>query len=374
MKHGTDDSAHVLVVSLDPADASSTLFFGHLADRLGGALRIVKFGIYDVGEALATASAVILVRGLFEFGNLIECARRLGVPCYYFLDDNFMVLREEPGGLSFYGPYTDDRVRDALRHFSGVLLPGSLIEYFREHRLHDRLMEYPPIAGPALDGHERSAGSPLTIAFFGGQHRRAPLVRWVYPAVCRLGENRKVRLIMPGTQVTVAPSAGVEVVNPPYDPSYTSALKQMARYGVDILVHPSSATANNPYKNPHVLINAHALGAAPIFSAAPPYDSVARDGVAIVAEDDDEHWYRALLALADDPKLRRQMLGRIAVYCEERFSGRVNADVIKSILRSHAVPSARTRIGRRLAATACLAAGSIGRTARRIRRRLTAIR
>ena len=59
--------------------------------------------------------------GLFSFGSLSGCAGLLKVPRYYFLDDNLMLLREEP---EVYGPYwsqyTDDGIRDALKGFAGV--------------------------------------------------------------------------------------------------------------------------------------------------------------------------------------------------------------------------------------------------------------
>ena len=252
------DSGYLLVVALAPYDASCTLFFTHLADRLP--LRIVQYPVDDIAGPLGGASAVILVRGLFEFGNLIACAKRLGVPRYYFVDDNFMLIRQEVGTYgSAYEKYTNGRVRTVLRDISGVLLATpSLMKYFADQRLHNHLMLYPPVAGAALTLPVRDDDHPLTVAFFGGIHRRDPFVRFVYPAVCRLARDRKVTLIAAGLEGgSLAPTAGVEIIYPRYDPSYAAALQLVARHGVDILVHPSSATANNIYKNPHVLINAN---------------------------------------------------------------------------------------------------------------------
>ena len=108
-----------LVASLQKRDAMCELFFTHLAARLP--LRIAQYGRDDLAGPLGGASVLFVIRGLFEFGNLVTCARRLDVPCYYFLDDNFMLIREEPG-QGLYVRYTNDAVRSALRDYDGVFL------------------------------------------------------------------------------------------------------------------------------------------------------------------------------------------------------------------------------------------------------------
>ena len=92
-------SGYVLAVSLEPLDATTTLFFGHLGDGVAGALRVVRYGHPDLAAQLAGASAVVLVRALFEMEQVEWTCRVLGVPLYYFVDDNFMVLREQSGSV-----------------------------------------------------------------------------------------------------------------------------------------------------------------------------------------------------------------------------------------------------------------------------------
>ena len=362
---------YVSVISLAPFDTTCTLFFTHLADRLPGALRISQFHVDDVAASLAGASAMILVRGLFEFENLIGCTKLLSVPRYYFLDDNFMLIREEPG--PYEAPcegYTNDRVRRVLRDFSGVLLATpALMDYFAAHRLHHHLVYYPPMTGERLTATAGQNGRPLTIAFFGGQHLRDPFVRYVYPAVQQLGRETPVRLLAAGIDAGSLPSGdGLDVVCPPYERSYADALRAVATYGVDILVHPSAATANNLYKNEHVLINARMLGAAPIFSNAPPYSSVAGEGVALLCEDRVDDWYDALRRLAADAVLRRELLERVGVYCDRHFGGSPNADAIHAIRDAHPAPGALSHTTRRIVGTSCLACGRLGA---RVARRLT---
>jgi hypothetical protein len=362
------EGGYILAVSLAPHDATCTLFFEHLTGR--APLRIVSFPSNHLAAACAGASAVIAVRGLFEFGNLFATVRRLGIPLYYFVDDNFMLIREEP---DIYGTlcqdYALDRVKAALDGFSGVLLATpALIDYFKTHRLSDRPTLYPPVAGPPLDAVPDRSGRPLTIAFFGGSHRREPFLRYVYPAIRRLAMDRDVALVAAGIEPDLVQETGrLKVVRVPYNPSYADALQQVAAHGVDILVHPSGVTRNNVFKNPHVLINARALVAAPIFSNVAPYDAVAADRVAVLCENTEDAWFDALSRVAADDALRADLQARLATYCARQFGGQVNLDVLRRIQDAHEMPSASVRMARLIAGGALL---GLGRARRMVARRL----
>jgi hypothetical protein len=350
---------YVLVVSLLKQDAMCALFFAHLQQR--APIRIVQFGRDPLAGALSGASALIVIRGLFEFGNLIECAGRLGIPRYYFLDDNFMLIREEVERYgSSYDLYTNDRVRDTLSGFEGVLLAApSLIDYFRDHHLHPALSFYPPVAGPVVAAPP-AAGQPLTIAFFGGAHRREPFLRLVYPALCRLAAERPIRLLAAGIDdAAMTRTAGVDIVHIPYNPSYDDALRAVASHAPDILVHPSDGTANNIFKNPHVLINARAIGATPVFSDAPPYQDVEVSGVALTAIDTADSWYAALSTLAGDATRRQDINRRLSAYCDTHFGGDRNLAIVNNILAAHRPPAWPVAAARLAVAAPWLIAGRV---------------
>jgi len=366
-RQGAQDG-DILVVSLAPHDATCALFFQNLIGR--APLRIVPYPSNHLAAACAAARAVIVVRGLFEFGNLLPTVRRLGIPMYYFVDDNFMLIREES---DIYGTlcqdYSLERVKDALRGFTGVLLATpALLDYFAEHRLSDRLTLYPPVAGCAEDAVADRRGRPLTIAFFGGAHRRDPFLRYVDPAIRRLAADHDVTLIAAGIESGLVQEGDrLNVVRVPYNPSYSDALREVAAYGVDILVHPSGVTKNNAFKNPHVLINARALAAVPIFSNVAPYDAVAADRVAVLCENTEDAWFEALRQVAVDTALREDVRRRLDDYCERHFGGRVNIDVLQRIRQAHEAPGAGVRLARFVAGSACL---GLDRAHRMIARRL----
>jgi len=345
---------YLLVVTKRRDDVFGALFFEGLPAELRRQIRVREFGHDGLVADLAGASAVVVMRhGLFSFGALSAAAGRAGIPRYYFLDDNLLLLHHEP---EVYGPYwaayTDENVRRALRGFEGVLLASnSLVEYFAEHQLHDRLIEYPPIAWPVLRpsvdwtiGPDR----PCRIAFFGGEHRRALFVDLVLPAARRLASDRPIELVLVGIDRGAIPASsnGMRIVHLRYDVRYGAALDALARHDVDVLAHPTPPSRNNPYRNANVLINARSIGAVALLSRMPPYDTLGDPPPALLVDNNVGSWTAALRQLSSDAALRRDLYARADAYCRREFNGAVNADVMRRLLRTHASPGPADRAAR----------------------------
>lgn len=359
----------VLVVSLEPLDASTTLFFRHLEWLMPGAIRVVQYGRDDIAGALGAAAAVVLVRGLFEFSDVARCARVLRIPLFYFIDDNFMALRDH-GGISaeFVTRYTESAVRAALRGFAGVLFATpALLSYFAERRLHENLRLFPPVS--AGRGAPRPDRTGATVAFFGGRHLHHQLVAIIVPALRRLGRQRPVRLVAVGLPEPIAASEGFVVTHRAYDVSYARGLHALQGEGVDVLVHPvATGVTNNAYKNPHALISARTLDAIPVVSNAPPYDTLGAEGVALICEDTEEGWYQALAQATTDPSLRTTVAARLEAFCADHYSGSQNQAIVNAMLLSLQPRSWAHIRWRSAIAHGCLAMSMARRAAGRLTR------
>jgi hypothetical protein len=348
---------YILVVAKWRDDVFAALFFDGLPSELRRHIRIAEFGREPLTAALAGARAVIVMRhGLFSFGHLSRSAGWASVPRYYFLDDNYMLLQEEP---ELYGPYwsaySDDRVRRALKGFHGVLLGSAALRgYFEGRALHPRLIDYPPIVWPILrertHGWTREPGEPFRIAFFGGEHRRDLFTTLVYPAAQRLAASHLVELVLVGIDPGSLPSrdgnANLRIVHLPYELRYGAALDMLARHNIDVLAHPTPPSRNNPYKNANVLINARTVGAVGVLSNLPPYDTLPTPPPALLCENDPQSWYDALARLIRDPQLCADTFDRADRFCQTEFSGRPNAEVIARMLAAHPAPDSVTRTTR----------------------------
>jgi hypothetical protein len=346
---------YILVVAKQRDDVFCALFFDALPADLRRHIRILEFGHDALASALAGAAAVIVMRhGLFSFGGLAAAAGRAGVPRYYFLDDNLLLLQHEP---EVYGPYwsgyTDANVSRALRGFEAVMLASQpLTQYFEERQLHPRLIEYPPIAWPILRardaGWRRDRNEPFRIAFFGGEHRRDLFVTLVYPAARRLADDQAVELVLFGIDSGSLPSdrSALRIVHLPYDVRYGAALDTLARRRIDVLAHPTPPSRNNPYRNANVLINARSIGSVALLSNLPPYDHLGSPPPAIVCDNSVDRWTEALRRLSSDSVLCAETFRHADQYCRRQFSGAANADAIRQILAAHEAPRFATRAAR----------------------------
>ena len=184
----------------------------------------------------------------------------------------------------------------------------------------------------------------------------------------RLARDRPVTLVAVGIPGRIEASEGMRIVQLPYDVSYSRGVAALAAEGVDMLVHPvATGLANNAYKNPHALITAHTLSAVALVSNAPPYDGLADAGIALLCHESADSWYEALARAAGDEPLTGAMRARLARYCEERFDGRVNLEVLDEIGRDHPSPVRHTAWVRSGVARALLFRSQVGRVAARVR-------
>jgi Glycosyl transferase family 2 len=180
---------YVLVV-IASHDASVSLYFEGLLHGLQRRVRLVNANLMhnQLEEEIIGASAIIFCRALFDFVWWIECARKLRVPHYYFLDDNLSELAKLPQYQSEYAHYNVKELSDILLSFEGVLCStAKLADYFTEHKIHDRVRVLPPAMIPialfdneALDANVQGE---VTILFFGGGHRAGALNEFVLPAI-----------------------------------------------------------------------------------------------------------------------------------------------------------------------------------------------
>jgi hypothetical protein len=358
---------YLLAVSLEPLEASTTLFFGHLAERSPDSVRVIRYGHPEMAAAVAGATAIVLVRGLFECAPLIWCARLLNIPLYYFVDDNFIVLREQPGAWSpFIARYSADNVRQRLRVFQGVMLStAALLEYFEAERLHERLMLFPPIEWRQVLAAAPPDHGGARIAFFGGRHLHDVLQRYVVPALHRLAAEQPVTLIAAGVDEPIAPAPGLTIVPQPYDQSYARGVRRLAEAGARVLVHPSvPELRNNQYKSPHAVITARAMGAVPVVSDRPPYDDPRLAGAALLSADTVDAWYAALTQ-ALQPQRRHMIQQRLAAYCTSHAAGAVNQQVAAEVLARHDSSSRRSPVVGRMLIRACLTAARVARAGAR---------
>jgi hypothetical protein len=269
-----------------------------------------------------------------------EIARQLGIPHYYYLDDNFLVLNKENPELAVF---TIENVRKELTPFRGVLAASqALADFLSENKIHPKVHYLPPVMPPNqwMDYSilpEKPAGV-TRIGFMGGSHRHKEFMEFVFPAIRRLAKDRAVELVIGGDdKIDNNNYPEIKIYHFPFNTSYRLALGRMQSANIDILVHAGSDTRNNPYKTHNTLLNAWALKALPILANQPPYEDIENLGLGLLCNSTDE-WYENLYKGVSDPTLVSQIQEFLHRYVIENFSGLKNLEVLNSITQEYPVP------------------------------------
>lgn len=321
-------------------DASVTLAFEHILNAQKN-IRFVTPFFFDSQEIIK-ASALIISRHLFspEMYHWVTMAKKVNVPLYYYLDDNFMLLSKEIPELK---RYTIEHIKKEIAAFRGVLVTSqALADFFVKNEIHPKVHVFPPIIPPKvwMDNSkipEKSKGS-TRIGFMGGLHRHKIFTDIVLPAITRLAKDHRIELVIGGDlDVPLNRRPNLGVFQFPYDTSYRLALGRMQSANIDILVHAGSLTGNNPYKTHNVLLNAWALDAFPILANQPPYEDVEKLGLGLLCNNTDE-WFENIQRAILDPVLVRSAHDNLNCFVAENYSGKQNLEILKLISQECPAP------------------------------------
>ena len=274
---------------------------------------------------LVFADAVVMVRGL-EMVGIDQLSKLLDIPCYYFTDDNFREIlvdgADEPGIREVVAKTT----KKGLEGFAGILVTTpALRDYFVRNKLHTNVIQIPAVWKESL---KKNMGErAFTVGFMGGPFRTKELKKCVLPALYKLAERRRIRLILPCTIDTeddvLALSKGKLEIIPFFRTSnYEYSLNSYNEIGVDIFVHCGGNLRNNIYKTKNALINAVTLGAPLIVSDIEPYCDTAdgSEGAYLIVRNTPEAWQEGLARLMESKSLRERLLRKARVFCEHIYN------------------------------------------------------
>ncbi|CAB3732774.1 hypothetical protein LMG22037_05738 [Paraburkholderia phenoliruptrix] len=367
-----DAEGHLLIVNVQ-YDASTALYFDMLPPPLAQRLRVVSHKANTSIEALAGATAVIIVRAVRSCQAWIDNARLLGIPVYYFLDDNMPLLAETGEALMVGEDFRPAALREDLKQFDGVLLSSpSLIEYFRHHQLHSRLLHFPVACATQDQIRRRFEALPrpaqtdeLVFAFMGGLHRSKAVWDLILPALAQIAsEGQRIHFITPGmksdSKLLDGLPASIRVTLLPWDPGYIFALRRFASLSPQYLLLAPSRTPNNSYKTLHPLLTAHLVDAVAVLPAIDPYLGVDDNSTALIVEEPFERdsWYRVLRRIVDRQVDVESLKQRNGDFCANEFSGQDNVAVLREVIASSGgMPSWPLQI-RRLRALATMREGN----------------
>ncbi len=339
---------HILVVNLH-YDASTFLCFEMLPPEIAKRVRVITYNTWFGVEEIARASCVIFVRHVNAFRPWIDAAKTLGVPMYFYMDDNLPLMVQLGETTVLHEDYRIPKFREDMKLFKGVLLTSPhLVTYFRENLFHDNPIYFPvsfhdqsPLA---VDFYEDKRPGEVTVVFAGGAHRSAGLWEVVVPALKKLAaEGASIHLVGPKSDDLLYDDdlknlpENMRITGLPFEIGYLFAMRRFARYRPDFVVHAPSSTKNNTYKTLHPLVSAVMMDAVAVLPDGEPYDAVKQTGNAIIVDDAAKplSWYQAFKSLVSGQHDFEAVKARNRIFCAEHFSGKENVRVLTQILREN---------------------------------------
>jgi|GEM_PF-1449976 len=332
-------------------NASSTLNWGRLPYSENYVLYYSCIYYFDYTNWLL-ADAIVIERDLSaSVDQILYWAKKMEIPCYYYIDDNFTVLAKD-----YEKTYLRDNMKQlahgtsqaSLSRFRGIFCSTvALQEYFREQKFHYEISLMEPIYAPEHVQQYHPLGECVNLAFFGSFIRGEVLIETVYPALERISKERELCLYCPDETFQGLIEALCEK-NPdlkaqlnrtkkqeeaeelrvgnrlmlrrfPRTLSLELALKRFMGKEIQIQIHCGPVIENDRYKTANALLNAVCLGAVLVATDDLPYSAIPGDGpTCLLAENTEEAWEIALRK-ALSPQLHRTLYQNAHEYCRKEF-------------------------------------------------------
>lgn len=337
--NGKKPKKRVLIVGF--IDATYYLSFDNIKDS--AIFKITGFAPdYAVINDAIMADAIIFIRNTplaIKLSEKIKSSMKKPPEMFLYLDDNFIELAKDKTLSRKVAKECEELAnclnRASCKRYSGIIVPSiDLRDYFIEKNIHDNVIYIPPVTVEQDIHSITDVGDTVNIAFMGGSFREQTFVDIVYPAIKRLSEEKKVRIICTNTLAEAIKdnyndSDNIELVSFEWNNCYPQFIRNVAAKNVNILIHTGAKMKNNRFKTKNALMNAVKLGAVLIASDVPPYTDT--DAIITVKPKTDD-WYDAIRKYAFEKNARLKQYERQCSYIRAEHSKQKAEDLFTSIL------------------------------------------
>ena len=316
-------------------DATVSLYFDGLPPDLQSCLRFLRPGeAKHEGQWLLEADLVIIVRG-FEHAverGVTQLLKKAGIPYVWFVDDDFIALREEESSFDYY---SRRNVEAFLRGAAGTVTTSeALVAMLGE--FHHTVILWPCVLDEQLSGGQSMMTSnSLRLGCFGGAFRHDSLVHQVLPAIGVVrGHSGSMLFVTPEVKSNCE-MPQIRVV--PFVENFARFVVHWHSLGIQAVVHPYGKTRNIGNKSMASVLVSRYIGAVPIVADEPAYARLT-DAVGVLKASEEHETWLGCLTRAADPEEAGVLFSRLEVWCKEEFAP-AKARQPFEMLRRLAVPS-----------------------------------
>lgn len=309
----------VLVASYD---ASFELAFLHLRESFPAFF--IRYGSIETPiQELAQADAVVFVRNMVAFTNHQEVCEKFGIPCYLYIDDNFIELAKENKQDNVLQLFRFGLEEGRASRYAGVFVSTkNLQSYFNKNGINRNLYCLEPCVGRIIRTTSQIEQNTAVFAYMGGPARDMTFVQTVMPALLKLSSEFHIRLLVPDrVKLTYYErEKSLEIVRIPFNLSLELTLERYSKHHPAVLLHCGAKIKNNRYKTRNALINAVRVGAVLVASNIPPFNDSTQKGESwLCAGNTSQEWFETLHKLISADELRLKIFQNALQYCQAKY-------------------------------------------------------
>jgi hypothetical protein len=271
------------IVVYSACDASTLLYFDAFSRCDGLNLRFLRPSqpLTDLSW-LCSASAVIFIRSLetHVLSGVFELLKILGIPVFWFVDDDFVALADEYASLDFY---KSQALHAQIERLDGLLVSTPEMKKAMSRRFGrtaEKISVLPPRIAPSWPGppDKRNGIAVIGGAFRGGSLRvHMPRALEGLGSSTRLMANDNLRPFL----------HGIAAEWEPFESDFLTFLHRWRRRAPAVVLHPAGKTENIANKSAATILVAHVLGAVPVVADEPAYKGWDETSGVLKLHDDD---------------------------------------------------------------------------------------
>ena len=288
------------------------------------------------------ARAVIFVRQIKS--AMLRQARflkRLGIPFYYYTDDNFFAL----------DPSLDTpKVRRFLSSCKGILVSTPRLgAYFRDNGFHKNILRLRPLAPPTLlpkkeynQRDQTDNNSPLHLVF--GSANRLEAFCEMADGLKKLATKRPLHLHITSQYIheetplykKIYAHPNISLSFYPFQISHNAYVRLFKDKPIDFFIHPFNDRPpykdHYPYKSLCFFMNGPLTGALVLSANVAPYNTLTEiPALAPLLVNPEQDWGEHIENFQQTPSLAQKTFKSLSAFCQKQFDPRDSVETLKQI-------------------------------------------
>ncbi len=299
----------------------------------------------NIQEEIIGASAIIVVRELFNFYDWIVQADVLSIPHYYYIDENFCELAKTGLSLNHYSEFEIDAMREALKTSAGVWCASTALkDYFASCKLHPHIVEVygswisrdlygPPILSQALKDE-------LTLLVFDDGQANAGFLGLIFPALDALCREVPVRLVAVGvgyiSDMKCPDVAGLRIVRMPSTLDIRVVIGHLKQTQIDLILHRGYSEDIDQYSALEVSAIAAQLNVPLLCGQSKNHTVHAYDDYIFYVGHNSQAWLGQIRDFLNDRSNYTDRARQLTAYWDAKYLVSCSTKAIYQLLRKHA--------------------------------------